>query len=292
MKKRIVLFCFMLLMCSTLTATSAPVGAISPTDNQILAKIGEKTVTEADLKEMSNAVPDKFKYYYQTPEGRRQTLEYIVNVYALAAEAEKKGVDKRPDVQKLLAFTRNDLLARFYLEELTKDLPAPTDAEAKAYYEQNKAEFVTPESIHLSHILVESEKEAKDVLARLKKGEKFGDVAGQVSICPSKDVKGDLDWMTKGSLAQEIEDIAFTMKNDQITGPVKTKFGYHVILMHDKRPARENSFDQVKDLIVEQIKFLKQQEQYERIAETLRKKYNVQILLPAAPAAPPVTGPR
>lgn len=284
MKRPIILFCLSLALFSTVVSASAQVGSVSPPDNQILAKIGDKTVTEADLKEMSNAVPDKFKYYYQTPEGRRQTLEYIVNVYALAAEAEKQGVDKRPDVQKLLSFTRNDLLARFYLEGLTKDLPVPSEAEAKAFYEQNKAEFVTPESIHLSHILVESEKEAKDVLAKLKKGEKFGDLASQVSICPSKDVKGDLDWMPRGSLAPEIEEIAFTMKNDQITGPVKTKFGYHVILMHDKRPARENSYDQVKELIVEQIKFQKQQEQYERIAEALRKKYNVQILLPAGPA--------
>ena len=284
MKRPIILFCLSLALFSTVVIASAQVGSVSPPDNQILSKIGDKTVTEADLKEMSNAVPDKFKYYYQTPEGRRQTLEYIVNVYALAAEAEKQGVDKRPDVQKLLSFTRNDLLARFYLEGLTKDLPVPSEAEAKAFYEQNKAEFVTPESIHLSHILVESEKEAKDVLAKLKKGEKFGDLASQVSICPSKDVKGDLDWMPRGSLAPEIEEIAFTMKNDQITGPVKTKFGYHVILMHDKRPARENSYDQVKELIVEQIKFQKQQEQYERIAEALRKKYNVQILLPAGPA--------
>lgn len=284
MKRPIILFCLSLALFSTVVIASAQVGSVSPPDNQILAKIGDKNVTEADLKEMSNAVPDKFKYYYQTPEGRRQTLEYIVNVYALAAEAEKQGVDKRPDVQKLLSFTRNDLLARFYLEGLTKDLPVPSEAEAKAFYEQNKAEFVTPESIHLSHILVESEKEAKDVLAKLKKGEKFGDLASQVSICPSKDVKGDLDWMPRGSLAPEIEEIAFTMKNDQITGPVKTKFGYHVILMHDKRPARENSYDQVKELIVEQIKFQKQQEQYERIAEALRKKYNVQILLPAGPA--------
>lgn len=291
MKRLIILFCFSLVMFSTIVNASSQVGSVSPPDNQILAKIGDKTVTEADLKEMSNAVPDKFKYYYQTPEGRRQTLEYIVNVYALAAEAEKQSVDKRPDVQKLLSFTRNDLLARFYLEGLTKDLPVPTEAEAKAFYEQNKAEFVTPESIHLSHVLVESEKEAKDVLAKLKKGEKFGDLASQVSICPSKDVKGDLDWMPRGSLAPEIEEIAFTMKNDQITGPVKTKFGYHVILMHDKRPARENSYDQVKELIVEQIKFLKQQEQYERIAEALRKKYNVQILLPAGPT-PGSGGPR
>ncbi|MGD9819314.1 MAG: peptidylprolyl isomerase [Desulfomonilaceae bacterium] len=290
MKKNIIFSCLLMLILVTTVCGSTPSGTASPNDNQVLAKIGDKVVTESDLKDMSNAVPDKFKHYYQTPEGRRQTLEYIVNVYALAAEAEKQGTDKRPDVQKLLNFTRNDLLARFYLESLTKNIPSPTDADAQAFYEQNKSEFVTPESIHLSHVLVETERDAKDVLARLKKGEKFGDIASQVSICPSKDVKGDLDWMPRGNLAPEIEEVAFTMKNDQITGPVKTKFGYHVLLMHDKRPARENSFDQVKELIIEQIKFLRQQEQYEKIAENLRKKYNVQILLP--PVNTPPVGPR
>ena len=172
MSKHTIFFVLISLTFASLTHASTQVGQVSPADNQILAKIGDKVVTEADLREMSNAVPDKFKYYYQTPEGRRQTLEYIVNVYALAAEAEKQGVEKRPDVQKLLNFTRNDLLARFYLEGLTKDLAPPTEAEAKAFYDQNRGEFVTPESIHLSHILVESEKEAKDALARLKKGDK------------------------------------------------------------------------------------------------------------------------
>ncbi len=260
-------------------------------DDQVLAKIGSKTVTEGDLKQMANAVPEKFRYYYQTPEGRKQTLDYIVNIYALAAEAEKEGLDKSPDAQKLLAFTRNDLLARLMLDKMTKNVPEPTEADAKKYFEQNKTEFSTPESIKLHHILVENEKEAKDVLARLKKGEKFADLASQVSICPSKAKGGDLDWMPKGSLVPEIEEAAFKMKKGQIEGPVKSKFGYHILYLEDSKPAEEASFDQVKDYILEQIKYQKQQEQYEKVADSLRKKMNVQILLPEDTAKPPTAMP-
>ena len=265
-------------------------------DDQVLAKIGSRTVTEGDLKQMANAVPEKFRYYYQTPEGRKQTLDYIVNIYALAAEAEKQGLDKTPDAEKLLAFTRNDLLARLLLDKMTKESPAPSEADGKKYFEQNKAEFSTPESIKLHHILVENEKEAKDVLARLKKGEKFAEIATQISICPSKAKGGDLDWMPKGSLVPEIEEVAFKMKKGQIEGPVKSKFGYHILFLEDSKPAEEASFDQVKEYIIEQLKYQKQQEQYEKIADSLRKKMNVQILLPIEDAKPaesaPVGGPK
>lgn len=274
---------------------SGALGQQTVPDDQVLAKIGTRTVTEGDLKQMANAVPEKFRYYYQTPEGRRQTLDYIVNIYVLAAEAEKEGLDKSPDSQKLLAFTRNDLLARMLLEKMTKDAPAPTDAEAKKYFEQNKAEFSTPESVKLRHVLVETEKEIKDVLARLKKGDKFEDIASQVSICPSKVRGGDLDWMPRGSLVPEIEDVAYKMNKGQIEGPVKTKFGYHVLYLEDKKPGEDASFDQVKEYIVEQLKYQKQQEQYEKIADSLRKKMNVQILLPNDPPqaseVPPGAGP-
>ncbi len=265
-------------------------------DDQVLAKIGSRTVTEGDLKQMANAVPEKFRYYYQTPEGRKQTLDYIVNIYALAAEAEKQGLDKTPDAEKLLAFTRNDLLARLLLDKMTKESPAPSEADGMKYFEQNKAEFSTPESIKLHHILVENEKEAKDVLARLKKGDKFAEIATKISICPSKAKGGDLDWMPKGSLVPEIEEVAFKMKKGQIEGPVKSKFGYHILFLEDNKPAEEASFDQVKEYIIEQLKYQKQQEQYEKIADSLRKKMNVQILLPIEDAKPaesaPVGGPK
>jgi peptidyl-prolyl cis-trans isomerase C len=253
-----------------------------------LAKIGNQTITEADLQEWVNAVPDRFRQQIQTPEGKRRTLDYIVNIQVMAAEAEKQGMDKAPEIQKLLLLTKNDLLARVFLDKMTKDLPAPTDQEAKEFYEKNKSQYAVPESVHLHHILLKTEDEAKKALDRVKKGnEKFPDVASQVSICPSKAKGGNLDWLPKGSLVKEIEDAAFAMKKGEIKGPVQSKFGYHILLLEDIKPAQESSFDQVRDYILEQLKFQKQQEQYEKLAESLRKKSGVQIMLAPVGAEDP-----
>lgn len=290
---------FYVLIMVVLACSAFSPGAALGEDPKVLARIGNKTVTQADLNDLANAVPERYRDLYLTPEGQRRSLDYVVNIYVLAAEAEKQGLDKAPEVQKLLDFTNKDLLARLYLDRMSKDLPAPSDKDALSYFEKNRDQYTTPESVHLHHILVETEKEAKTVLEKLKKGEKFADVAGKVSICPSKSKGGDLDWLPKGSLVPEIEEAAFTVKSGQITGPIKSKFGYHVIFVEDRKPAQESTFEQSKDYIVEQLRFQSQQENYEKITDSLRKKMNVQILLPpdqpsATPAIPagPAAGPK
>ena len=171
-------------------------GIVSPTmakSDQVLAKIGNQTITDADLEALASAVPERLRYLYLTPEGRQQTLDYIINIYVMAAEAQKQGIDKDPKFQKVLAFTQKDLTARKYLEKTSKGIVEPTEKEARDYFDKNAALYGTPESVHLRHILVKTEKDAKDVLKQLKKGAKFPDLASKVSTCPSKTVGGDLD---------------------------------------------------------------------------------------------------
>lgn len=268
-------------------------------DDKVLAKVGNRTVTESDLEQLASAVPERVRHLYLTPEGRKKTLDYIVNVYVLAEEAKNQGLNKTPDVQKLIEFTQEDLLARLYLDKITANLPEPTEEEAKKYFEKNRDQYSTPETIHLRHILVKTEAEAKKVLESIKKGEKFPDLAQKVSTCPSKSRGGDLDWLPKGALLPEIEEVAFSMKEGEITGPVKSTWGYHVLLLEGKRPPQETDFDQVKDYIMEQLRFQKRQDYYEKVAEKLRAKMKVQLSEPSpadpAPAtapAGPVSGPK
>jgi parvulin-like peptidyl-prolyl isomerase len=86
-----------------------------------------------------------------------------------------------------------------------------------------------PDKVHCAHILVKSESEAKAVLERLKKGEKFGNVAEQVSRCPSGKKGGDLGTFTRGKMVKEFETAAFALQKGQVSGIVKTQFGYHII---------------------------------------------------------------
>jgi len=258
--------------------------------DKVLAKIGNETISEKDLQIMADSVPERFRQLYMTPEGRKQTLDYIVNVYVIAAEAEKQGLPNSDKFQRLMTFAKKDLMARLFLEGKTKDVPATTEAEAKDFYEQNKDQFRSPESVHLRHILVKTDKEANDILAKLKKGGDFADLAGKHSICPSRSRGGDLDWLSRGRLVKEIEDVAFGMNKGEVTGPVQTKFGYHVVYLEDKKPERVNSFDEVKEYIEEQIGFRKQQEFYQKLADELKKKMNVQVTGEDAPAKPAPTG--
>ncbi len=281
---------------------NGPLSSFAGSNERVLATIGSETVTEADLQQMVDAVPERFRHLYLTPEGRQKSLDYVINIYVLAAEAQKEGMDKKPEVQRLLDFTKRDLLARLYLDKASKSIKDPTEDDAKAFYEKNKAQYATPESVHLRHILVKTEKEAQDALKRLKKGEKFEDLARKISICPSKGQGGDLDWVAKGTLLGEVENAAFSMDKGQITGPVKSKFGYHVLFLEDKKPAQQSSFDQVKDYIVEQLRFQRRQEHYEKLADSLRKKMNVKVTAAsagpkaaaAAPSKPagPTSGPK
>ncbi len=294
-KKDIPLFAIMAVVVLSLAMVS-----VVNAQNAVLAKIGTTTITEKDLNDLANAIPERYRDMYMSPEARQKTLDYIVNIYVLAAEAEKQNIDKAPEVQKLMDFTKKDLLARIYLDRQSRNLKPPTEEEAKKYYQQYRDQFVTPESVHMHHILVNTEKEAKAVLDRLKKGEKFEEIASQVSICPSKTKGGDLGWLPKGSLVPEIEEVAFTVKQGVPTGPVKSKFGYHVLRVEDRKPAEEGSFEQAREYIMEQLKFQAQQDNYERIAQDLRKKMNVQVFdkqgtggASTSPQAPqPTSGPK
>jgi parvulin-like peptidyl-prolyl isomerase len=86
-----------------------------------------------------------------------------------------------------------------------------------------------PDKVHCCHILVKTETEAKNVKARLEKGEKFGAIAQQVSLCPSSKKGGDLGTFTRGKMVKEFEKAAFGLNKGQVSAPVKTQFGYHVI---------------------------------------------------------------
>lgn len=253
-------------------------------DGRPVAKIGEEVITEQDLKDVEAAMPERYRGAYFSPEGRQKAIDSIVNVYVMAGAAQKEGLDKFPEVAKLLEYTRKNILARVYLEKMSKNIPPVTEADAKVFFEQNKTQFMNPESIHLHHVLVKTDKEAKEIMDRIKKGEKLSDIAGQVSLCPSKVKGGDLGWLPKGSLVKEIEDVAFKMKPSQLLGPVQSQYGYHVLFLEEKRPGQENSFDQVKNFVVEQLRFQRQQEQYDKLTDALKKAAHVEIM--ATPEMP------
>jgi len=163
--------------------------------------------------------------------------------------------------------TEIEMLRRLQLSLLAIKL---VDPYVKQLYEQHKEEFVIGETVRASHFLVKTLEEAEAGITRIKAGEDFNDVASEISTDPSAQVnKGDLGFFERGVMVAEFEEAAFTLSIGEMSEPVKTQFGYHVILVQEKKPLRNITLDEAKaDLLVLAMPgFLKEQ----------RKFYDVQI---------------
>jgi peptidyl-prolyl cis-trans isomerase C len=152
------------------------------------------------------------------------------------------------------------------------------DADVKTHFETNKAKFSTPEKTDTSHILVDSEKECKDIHNKIINNKiTFEEAAKTHSKCPSKDKGGNLGSYSKGQMVPEYEAVAFEMKKEDISEPVKTQFGYHIIRLNNKQEAAEAKFEDVQKKAKEDLIAVKQQEEYLNKINTMRQTYKVEI---------------
>jgi peptidyl-prolyl cis-trans isomerase C len=174
-------------------------------------------------------------------------VEFLIERHLLAQVAAKEGVGDSDDYKRRLAAYQAKALRDSYLAQ--KISPAITEAEIKAAYDKESAKVKQTERVRARHILVASEKEAKDIEAKLEKGEKFESLAKQYSLDGSKDYGGDLGYFTAPEMVKAFSDAAFALKVGEISPPVKTDYGWHVIRMDDRKMGAAQPFDQVKGAI-------------------------------------------
>lgn len=171
-----------------------------------------------------------------------------------------------------------------------------SDADAEDFYKKNPEQFKMPERVRASHILVvvepgakpeaviEKEKAAQAILARVKKGEDFNKLAKELSEDPSaKENSGDLDFFTKDQMVPEFSNAAFKMKEDEVSEPVRSQFGYHIIKVTGHKDAETVPLEKAKPQVLAYLKQQKKQEQVEQLVRGIREKADVKINLPAAP---------
>lgn len=183
---------------------------------------------------------------------RQAILREIVSKRLVYTQAVKDGIDKSEEVQKRLDQLKRQLVIQVYVEGKSKDLVS--DEKLRRAYEEKLKEFKSKDEIRARHILVANENEAKDILKRLKKGEKFEDLAKEKSTDKASAISGgDLDYFTEDKMVPEFGKAAFAMKTGEISDPVKSPFGWHIIKVEDRRKMTAPSFEQMKGQLVEQI---------------------------------------
>ena len=184
-------------------------------------------------------LPKKMRYPF--------VVQFLVERHLLAQLANKDGLAETDDYKRRLAAYQAKALRDSYLAQ--KIAPQVTEEQVRKVYDDEAKKVTETERVRARHILVASEKEATTILGKLKAGEKFEDLAKQYSLDGSKDYGGDLGYFTAPEMVAEFSKAAFALKKGEVSKPVKTEFGWHIIRLEDRKMGAAQPYDQVKSAI-------------------------------------------
>jgi peptidyl-prolyl cis-trans isomerase C len=261
-------------------------------DGKVLATIDGEKVTLQEFNKELDKIPMNMKMLVASESGKKNYLDRLVVKKLLLKEASKAKIESDKEFQERVNDIKEQLLIETLLKKkITADTQMSED-DLKKYYEEHKEEFKKDGEINTRHILLKTEEEAKQVQTKLQKGEDFTELAKKYSIDPNvKASGGEIGFQPKGSLIPEYENAAFKLtKVGQVSGIVKTQFGYHIIRLEGAKPPSYVPLEEVKDFIKQKNAQEKQKEVLEKYIEELKKNAKITIdeaLLKEDRAAPP-----
>ncbi len=257
----------------TAAAEEAPKAADAP--KKVLATIGKEQITVAAFQEIIDTAPANVQPVLR--EQKDRFLNDLVNEELLFQKGQALKMEQDPLVKAAMQRAEKQIIVQRLLQKQIQDKLKLGPDEAKQYYEKNKEQFVVPERARASHILVKDEKLANDLLARIKKGADFSALAQENSVDPSKMHGGDLGFFEKGRMTPDFEKAAFALKPGEVSGVVKTEFGYHIIKLAEYKEARPVPFPEVQEQLTQELLGRKQQDQINAYLEGLRKETPVKV---------------
>lgn len=241
--------------------------------NKVYYKVNGREITEQDVtKFIANLGQDGFRF--NSPEGKKQVAEELLNQELLLLDALDNGLDKEEDYKTEVEFVKDQILKQFAMKKILSSAEV-TDEEAKEFYEKNPSHFSEVYEFHAYHILVKDEKEAKKIKEKIDNGADFEELAKEDSTCPSKEKGGDLGHFQSGQMVPEFEKALLKLKDGEVSEPVKTQFGYHIIRLDHKHLIKENNFESYKEDLKRTMISQKQQELYLNKTKKLKEKFDV-----------------
>ncbi|WP_313162801.1 peptidylprolyl isomerase [Sedimentibacter sp.] len=245
-------------------------------ENKTIAIVNGNEIKESDLQALMKNLGQNAAYF-QGPEGRKKLVDELVMHELMYSDALEKGLENDEGFIEVMENMKKSMLQQYNLRKMFNQITL-SDEELKEYYEKHKDTYVTQEMVKASHILVDSEEKATEILEDITDGLSFEDAAKEFSSCPSKEAGGALGQFGKGQMVPEFEDAVFAMQAGEISGPVKTQFGYHLIKLTERTPERNSSFEEVVQEVKDSCFMEKQEKVYNDKKSELSKKYEVEIL--------------
>jgi peptidyl-prolyl cis-trans isomerase C len=241
-------------------------------DDPVMARVNGVDIKQSDLDFAASEVGSRLANY--TPQDRKKVLlQYVIENELMAGAGQKDSLDKTESFPGRVKYHERRALRDAFFDVKIHD--AVTEAEAKKIYDEKIGQLKPEQEVHARHILVATEAEAKEVAERLKKGEDFVALAKEKSKDTSAE-GGDLGFFTRGQMLKPFEDAAFALDVGQISEPVQTQFGWHIIKVEEKRDQPLPTFDQVKEAIIAQLVQAKAQE----VVTGLRDAAKIEVVDP------------
>jgi peptidyl-prolyl cis-trans isomerase C len=257
--------------------TSQAPEAASAESGDVIATFSGRTLTSGRISKEIERLPAPSRAYLSAPDRKKQFVENMILNELLFAEGEKLGYAKDEEIDRQV----NDLRRRLVVQKVVRDFqkaPDLTDEQAKTYYDENPNLYSTTQ-IKASHILVKDEAQAKEIRDQVKSDpNKFADLAKEKSVDKTSGQKGgDLGMFGQGRMVPDFERAAFALKPGEISEVVKTQYGYHVILVSERKDGERRPFDQVKEQIKATMRNRAIQEQQDKRYAALKQAANVKI---------------
>lgn len=284
---------YIMIIIGVLVIAGAAYWGLSRSNEEVVARVGGEVITKDDL------------YNFMVQQTGQEALDNLVAKKIIELEANHRNIEVTADeidkeVEKLSEYyggkdamtqtlamynitldqVREDVAVNIKLEKLLSQSIEITDEEVKEHFQANQDAYAVEEQIKVSHILVDNEEEAQEVRTLLAQGQNFADLAKERSTdTGSKDQGGNLGMVTRGEMVEEFDQAAFALQPGQISHPVKSEYGYHIIKVDEKTSARpgtlEENYEKIKDTLFQQ----KMESEYPAWLDEQYEKYPVETLL-------------
>ncbi|WP_297281158.1 peptidylprolyl isomerase [uncultured Anaerococcus sp.] len=241
------------------------------TENKLMAEVNGKKIYQSDVYELMAGIEDRDRF--NSAEGFNVLADELVNQELILEDAKEKKYDEDDQFVEELNRVRDNMLKNYAMHKIFEEVNI-SDDELKSYYEENKETLFSPVSYTASHILVQSEDDANKILEEINDGLDFSKAADKYSIDPSGKNGGSLGTFPKGVMVKEFQEGLDSIEIGEISQPVKSQFGYHIIKLDDKKE-QEASFEEMKDQVKSTYEMVKRQEKYLEIINNLMKKAEV-----------------
>ncbi len=244
-------------------------------DNKVLARVSNKVITLKDFKDRISKVPPYYRAVVE--KNKKRFLDETIVEILFYEEAIREGLNKDKEVREVINEAKKRILSAKLIQNEVENKIKVRDEEIKQFYENNKDDFKTPELWRASHILVATEREARDILDELSKGASFEELARLRSMDATASRGGDVGYFRVGQLVPDFEKACLKLNVGETSDIVRTQFGYHVIKLTDKKEPAIESFEKVKKSIEGELKKKKRSELFDRLVQKMKNKYKVHI---------------